>query len=383
MVVSPTALLSSVVSCVLLTLLAWAVVKNDFALRAAGRQIIFFLAVIAARMLLPVEFRFTVTFPSRHVMTGLRDLMMSTLNFGAFEVTVGQTLILLWAVGAVCKFFIRALGYLHLKNLTGKCPGYFKHDVGAVIDRVNGAYGKKGRFEVLLFPGIRTPAIFGVMHPKILMPMTDYTQEEIYYILKHEMLHYYHHDMLLKMLCEFLGVIYWWNPIVFLFNKIIARVLEIRVDSILASGLNEDEKTGYLECIVKSMRAGRQGETALLITFAAQKGEAMKQRFRCICGGHWQKSSQRGIVTAALSCLLFLASVSVIAEADYNVDIPGTFSKPSPENAYLLEKDGCYQLYIDGEFKGEMLEIAEVCAELKIYRDQTDIINEKMVQDRR
>ncbi len=377
MALSPTSLLSCLVSSALLTVLAWAVIKNDSVLKAAGKYICMFLALIVARILLPVEFGFTVTFLSRYVLTGLRDLLLSAVGFGAFEATVGQVLLFLWIAGTMCRFFICAGRYIYFRHKMEKCPGYFKHDVKAVIDRINREYGKEGEFKVLLVPGIQTPAIFGVVHPLILMPGVDYTEGEIYYILKHEMLHFYHHDMLVKIICEALCVVYWWNPAVFLLEKLIVRVQELRVDGLIILGRSEEEKTDYLECIAKSMRAGKQERTSLMITFVSQRGEAMRQRFRFICEGCWTRTGWKGIFTAIIACLLFTASVSVIVEPDYGEDIPGTFSYPNPQTSYLIEDDGYYEIYIDGEFVGKVREITEPFTELKVYKNEEKLTNEE------
>ncbi len=202
-------------------------------------------------------------------------------------------LLFIWIAGAVCRFSIQIGKYIHLIHMLGKCPGYFKHNMEAVINRINREYGKSGRFKVLLVPGINTPAVFGLIHPKILMPETDYTEKEIYYILKHEMLHYYQHDMMIKILWETLCSVFWWNPAVFLLKKQLTRVLELKVDRLLTSGFSEEEKISYLECIVKSMKTGRQEQTSLMITFATQKGNAMKQRFSCIWANECPESKKR------------------------------------------------------------------------------------------
>lgn len=193
-----------------------------------------------------------------------------------------KLLLFLWIAGAVGSLLIHMAGYIHFMHIIDKCPGYFKHDIEGVIDGINREYGKSKKFKVLLVPIIQAPAILGLLHPKILMPGTDYTEEEIYYILKHEMLHHYHHDMLVKILCEMLCIAFWWNPLAFLMRRIIARRLEIRVDRWLTAGFSEKEKISYLECIVKSMKTGKQADTGMMITFAAQKGGAMKKRFRYI-----------------------------------------------------------------------------------------------------
>lgn len=377
MTLTPTSLLSCVISSMLLTVLAWMVIKNDSVLKTAGKYICIFLMLVVVRMLLPVEFGFTVTLLSRRMLTGLRNMMLLEVTFGALQVTVGQVLLFLWIIGAVCRFCICTGRHIYFMHKVEESPGYFKHDVKAVTDRINREFGKEGKFKVLFVPGVQTPAIIGVTHPVILMPGVDYTEREIYYILKHEMMHFYHHDMLVKIICEALCIIYWWNPAVFLLEKLIVRVQELRVDGLIISGRSEEEKTDYLECIARSMRVGKQERTSLMITFVSQRGQAMRQRIRFICGGYWTKTGWKGIYAAIISCLLFTASVSVIVEPDYGEDIPGTFSYPDPQTSYLIETDGYYEIYIDGEFVGKVREITEPITELKIYKNEEELTNEE------
>lgn len=375
-----TVTLGSVLSCLtsstLLTILAWVILKGEFTFKTVGRYICILLAAIPVRMLLPVEFGFTTTFYSRHFMTSVRDFLFIEINSGASAVTIGQVLLFVWIAGVICNCCLRVGEYLYFIHMIRRCPNYYEHNMDTVISEINRDYGKRKKFKVLLVPGIRTPAVFGVVHPQILMPVTNYSQGEIYFILRHEMLHYYHRDMLVRILCEFLCTIYWWNPAVYLFERLVVQVLEIRVDSVLAAGFSEAEKIGYMECILKSIKAGGAEKTPLMITFAAQKGKAVKQRFYCIWGNHWQSKRRKGFFMAAFSCLLFLMSVSVVVESLYSEEVPGTFDYPNPETSYLLERDGGYGLYIDGEFMGEVLEITEPITELEIYKDEGELKNE-------
>ncbi len=218
------------------------------------------------------------------VLAWITDFLFSGIYIGTYEMTVSGVLLFLWVAGAVCRLAVYIVEYLHFIHIIGRCPGYFKYDVDDIINSINREYEKSGNFNVLFVPGIQAPAIFGLTHPKILIPGVDYTEKEIYYILKHEMLHYYHNDMLVKLLCEILCIVCWWNPFVFLLRKWMARRLEMRVDRLLTDGFREAEKICYMECIVKSMKAGQQQKIHLLTAFSSQKGDAMKQRFYYIWG---------------------------------------------------------------------------------------------------
>lgn len=377
MALTPTSLLTCLISSALFTVLTWMLLKLDVTLKTVGRYICIFLAIIVVRMLLPVEFGFTVTLPSRYVLTELKDLLLCEVSFGAYDVAIGEALDFLWGAGIVGALTIRVVQYLGFSDMLKRCTGYFLHDIGTIIGRINEDYGKAKHFQVLLVPEMRTPAIYGLVRPKILMPDNHYTERELNFILRHEMLHYYCRDMLAKILCEILCIIYWWNPVVYLLRKIIARVIEINVDCRLTAGFSNDEKIEYMECIVKSMKEGLRPRTGLMIMLASQEGSAMKQRFRCIWDNHWLDKGRKGIFIALSSCLLFLASVSFIVEADYGSDIPGTFGYPNVETSYLVEKDGGYELYIEGELIGFVREITEPLTELKIYQEKENFTNEE------
>ena len=376
MALTPTSLLSSLISSALFTVSIWMLLRLDVTLKTVGRYISVFVAVIVIRILLPVEFGFTVTLSSRHILTELRDLCLSEVSFGIDGLTVGEALGYLWIAGAAGAVLIRIVQHLCFVRMLGKCTGYFRYDIRAVIERINKDYGKAQHFKVLLVPEMRSPAIYGLVQPKILMPGNRYTEKELNFILRHEMMHFYHRDMLVKVLCEVLCIIYWWNPIVYLLRKIIARVIEINVDCRLTAGLSDEEKIEYLECIVKSMKEGARPRTGMMIMFASQRGSAMKQRFHCILDNHWLDKGRKGVYITVSSCLLFLASISFIVEADYGVDIPGTFDCPSPETSYFIESDRGYELYIEGEWMGWVKEITESFTELKIYENLEDVTNE-------
>ncbi|MDE5590033.1 MAG: M56 family metallopeptidase [Acetatifactor sp.] len=90
---------------------------------------------------------------------------------------------------------------------------------------------------VVTAPYYGAPLQYGTIWPYIVIPSTmDFSDEEIYYILRHETAHYYRHDALLKDAVGFLRAIYWWNP---LCSHLVSKtdiLLEMRVDEKLIKG---------------------------------------------------------------------------------------------------------------------------------------------------
>ena len=375
---SPTSLLSCTISGTILILLACLALENDNVLKFSGRYSSIFLAVIAVRMAVPAEFGFTVTLISKRLLTGLRNFMVGEVGLFGHKSPVWQVLLAFWVAGAVGRLLILLLEYIRFSGILRRCPRYQKHDCGDAVRRINKEYGKDGKFEVRFVPSVQAPAIFGLVRPVILMPETDYTEEEFTYILKHEMMHYYHYDMLIKVFCEVFCTIYWWNPAVYLLKSLVGSVMEINVDCSLTSSFNEKEKISYLECIVKSMKAERGKKGAdLLITFVPRKNSVMKQRFRCIWGNCWKSEKWKGAVVTLCSFLLYAISVSIVVEPYYDYELPKTFVCPDPETSFLVEKDGYYEFYLDGDYYGEMMEITEPVLELKVYKNLEEVRKEK------
>ena len=85
----------------------------------------------------------------------------------------------------------------------------------------------------------------------------------------------------------------------------------------------------------------------------------------------------RGACITVLSILLFYISISIIFEAEYECNIPGTFDYPTPETSYLIKNGKYYDIYFKGERVGDVLEITGPLTELKIYKEKEILTNEE------
>ena len=93
-----------------------------------------------------------------------------------------------------------------------------------------------------------------MVHPKILLPEMDFTEKELQYIFKHELQHFYHHDLWLNMLCEIIMCFYWWNPFAYFLKEKFKDMLELANDKKITESMNEMEIYEYLECMLKIIK---------------------------------------------------------------------------------------------------------------------------------
>lgn len=183
---------------------------------------------------------------------------------------------IIWLCGALLSLSVFFFRYIH------------------EIRKLNRYPSKDG---IYIVPGCKTPMGIGVFKKRILLPRQDYTEQELRYILLHEETHFAHHDQLIKMLMQILCCIFWWNPFVYLLQKAVSQMLEIRCDREVAQSADKAE---YMEVLLALVKDGG-GSTSMVERFqriAGQRGRARSGRasvlaaaFVLVCmGPAWLKA---------------------------------------------------------------------------------------------
>lgn len=106
-------------------------------------------------------------------------------------------------------------------------------------------------FCVFELSGLKVPMLYGIRHPRILIPAgMELQEEELRYLLSHETAHHFHHDIIIKLGVSLLTVVYWWNPACHVLKGQLDAVLEMRIDDYVTDDTFES-KRGYLKCLIQ------------------------------------------------------------------------------------------------------------------------------------
>lgn len=105
---------------------------------------------------------------------------------------------------------------------------------------------------VYLSDKITSPAVFGIIKPKILIPTgyDNFDKSNIEYVLKHERAHIKSGDNLLRIIAFITAALHWFNPLVWLFLKCFLSDLEYACDEKILSRLNMEERRQYAGVLV-------------------------------------------------------------------------------------------------------------------------------------
>lgn len=91
---------------------------------------------------------------------------------------------------------------------------------------------------------IDTPAVVGVIRPRIILPLSC-RGSDLTYILLHERTHIKRGDNLLRIIGFICAAIHWFDPLVWVFLRCFLSDLELACDEGVLAGCGEDEKKKY------------------------------------------------------------------------------------------------------------------------------------------
>ena len=96
---------------------------------------------------------------------------------------------------------------------------------------------------------IKTPAVYGIIRPKIVLPI-EYRESELKYILMHERAHIRRSDNIIRLIAFAVVCLHWFNPFAWLVLKLLCLDIELACDEAVLSKCNESERTEYARALL-------------------------------------------------------------------------------------------------------------------------------------
>ena len=294
------------------------------------------------RLVTPLDFTGSLIIGSYRLLP-LLITIFNTPIAGSF--TVLQICLAVWAAGSLfflCKYLKQSL--LELKRLHGYRP-VSNEQAQTVLQAL---YPKA---KLTVSPDVDVPKVAGIFRPHIYLPVLNLSNEELSWVLDHELQHFRNHDQPIKVFYLLLIVVFWWNPLLHRFHRDFCNLLELRCDAAVTSDASEDGKLTYLQTILKVIRQtyGRDKQAALQASALVQceTKSFVHRRFEVVMGKDARPSHAK--VLSCVVLVLFFLSYFVIFQPKYeSPEIDGGFD-PTSENCYLIDAgDGTFQLFYDG-----------------------------------
>ena len=160
------------------------------------------------------------------------------------------------------------------------------------------------------------------MRPVILLPCYHYTDEEYRYVFLHELCHWKNHDMWVKLFVEVFCILFWWNPLVYLLKKDLARALELKCDGAVLKHAGAQAALDYQEVLVKTLvsshKQKNKGFSSYRVTeLVSSQKEDILQRVELILLARQRHRKVAPLALAGIMALLLVCSYSVVVQPAY------------------------------------------------------------------
>lgn len=99
---------------------------------------------------------------------------------------------------------------------------------------------------------VTSPALYGILKPRIVLP-TEYRECELKYILMHERAHVRRGDNLVRLLALVTVCIHWFNPLAWIFLKLLFADLELACDETVLKKCNEEQRKEYAHTLLSAV----------------------------------------------------------------------------------------------------------------------------------
>ena len=123
--------------------------------------------------------------------------------------------------------------------------------------------------------------MIGFKNSTILLPDNNIAADKLYFVLKHELVHFKRKDLWYKSLVILTSAIHWFNPLMPLISKNVHVLCEVSCDDEIVKNTDISTRCQYSETIVDLIKNHSKQTTLLSTSFNGGK-KGMKKRITSI-----------------------------------------------------------------------------------------------------
>lgn len=275
--------------------------------------------------------------PTRWV-TGTQAQTLSAADTGTVKtVDITDILLTLWLAGVIACVLWQGIGYYRLiRSLKGTSRSVERVDLHTILQEQCADLVIDREIPLRVSSAADCPMLAGFIHPTLYLPDECISRTDAAFIFRHELTHYKHGDLWLKLLLLAARCLHWFNPLVHLIARFAQEDIEAACDDAVVRGHDGAYRRAYGETILRSAIAQAQKRKALVSCFGDDKKTLMR-RFE----GLFDKSvKKRGVALVVMIALLVGSLGCVVAVGE---------KKPNQttEERALMMANTFAQAYVD------------------------------------
>lgn len=265
----------------------------------------------------------------RRIVVNIPERMTAPLmKTAAKSVAILDIGAVIWLAGSFLFIAAHLISYLYYKRQVVGNGRYVKNAV--ILQqylRIKRELHIRHTLPVIEFSEAASPMVLGFFRPVLVLPDEEYSREELFFILKHELVHWKRGDVYWKLLFVAANGVHWFNPLVWIMRKEAAVDMELSCDERVTKGADEGTKKAYTETLLSTLHRGCRKNITLSTGFYGGK-RIMKKRFRNIL----QKTGKKnGVLLLACAVILTVSAGTLVGcsvAGSGAGDLPGSQAGP-------------------------------------------------------
>lgn len=221
-------------------------------------------------------------------------------------------ILLIWGIGAgvlACRLIVSLIAQYKSCQKQIPCELEVQELFGGICRELG---IKPGTVALVRDYSAKVPGFMGILHPRVVLPVQEFTQEQLRVILLHELTHYKQGDMYLLMFSALLQTVQWFHPFIWLFGREARRCSEYACDEKVCGKAGGRKR--YFDIIFEVMCTSDVQKSAFSMHMMEDKNELVRRK-------KYMKDVETGkkkpAVCLALSVMLVMGcSATVLAAAD-------------------------------------------------------------------
>lgn len=344
--ISPYSIIASIVLCsIYLSIIC--LIRKRFRLTKKSHVTTFYVLYLLGfvRLLLPIDFSFTKGIPIKGYFSKIWKILFGDrITIGMFEISIID--IMIGLIGVIsCIRIIRFVHHYKKENDLFKIlDKYDSEQIKIVLEEIERNISRMPSFSIVKCSFVNMPSVIGLFKKYIILPDLDFTNDELYFVLLHEIVHICRYDLVKKTLIGLFRCIFWWIPFSSFVAKDIEQMMEINCDRTVFEYLSEQEKSSYMRTLLNCLRRATICKSSKIssLAFALKENqEAVLERFKIMTASINSRKYSKFVIICGFIWVVVSYLYAPMPCYDYVAEnMVGTII--NAENTYILYENGKY-----------------------------------------
>lgn len=386
MYISFNTLLNSIFFSTILIFIIYFILRSNKRIQIIGIHTIFLLCIVVlVRLFLPISFSFSKNFHMIKSSFFFIIFNKELFSFFDFGISLLHIFYFVWFSGSIFFLYKILYRYIRFKRYIETFCEVKEKYVLEGFKRAQQNYKKSikiEKFKILWTEDYPTPFIIGLLHPYIVIPTIYLSKEEWYFIFQHELNHFYQYDLWVKWFIEWISILYWWNPFMYLLKRELIKIIEIRDDSNLVNKMSDAEQVHYMECLLKIMKyqhSRKSNKNKLILNFVDREVPVTKQRIQIVFNNTNKPNNKLiGLVVAIVYTLIMLSIMFVLEPYSILPEAEQAAVSLTSQDSYLIyNSKSDYDMYNNNKYAAEADNIHGFYSDNLTYHNVQKVQKEK------